>query len=445
MKRKLISALICAAMLGSTLAGTVNVFAEEEEKTETAEDSGEKEWEYKEAELTFLIDPDSASAGYQAVFDLCEEKTGIHIETELRASGGDGDNIVKTRLASGDMTDLCGYNSGAKLGELNPEENFIDISGEEWADRLDDTYKKAVSAGSDTAVYGIPMTATYSGAILYNKELYEKYDLEVPNTWDDFLKNCETLKEAGENAVIGSLGDSWTIQVPFLGDYYNVLAGEPDFSKEFEAGTAKYATTPAALESFEKLQDLQPYFNEDYTATTYADACDKIVNGDGAHWFVLSQALSSIYELYGDDVNKVGLMGVPGDDAENHGLTVWEPTTIYGNANSEKKDDILRFMEFYTSDEALDAFTEAQKPDGPYCIKGYELPENAYDAVKEAQKYFDDGKISVAMEFETSVKGTNCEYICQELATGQTDAEEAAKAYDEDCKKQATQLGLDWK
>ena len=91
-------------------------------------------------------------------------------------------------------------------------------------------------------------------------------------------------------------------------------------------------------------------------------------------------------------------------------------------------------------------FTSAQKPDGPYAIKGYELPEDAYDGVKEAQeKYFDTGKTNVAMEFQTAVKGTNCEYICSEVATGQSTAEEAAKAYDEDCKKQATQLGLDWK
>lgn len=439
MKRKLMSILLCTAMTATTVAGATTVLAEEEKK-----DAGEKEWEYKEAELTFLIDPDTASAGYQAVFDLCEEKTGIHIETEIRASGGDGDNQVKTRLASGEMTDLCGYNSGSKLGELNPEENFIDISGEEFAQRLDDTYKSAVSAGSDTAVYGIPLTATMSGAILYNKEVYEENNLEIPHTWDDFLKNCDALKDAGIDAVVGSLGDSWTIQVPYLGDHYNVLAGEPDFAEKFETGETKYATSEAGLKSFQKLEDLQSYFNEDYTATTYADACDKLVNGEAGHYFILTQALSSIYELYGDEVNKIGLMGIPGDDPENHGLTVWEPTSIYGNANSDKKEDILRFMEFYTSDEALDAFTEAQKPDGPYCIKGYELPEDSYDAVKQAQEYFDAGKVNVALEFQTAVKGTNCEYICSELATGQTTAEEAAQAYDDDCKKQATQLGLDW-
>lgn len=450
MKRKLVSMLMCAVMVGTSLAGTATVFAADEEAAaeetteESSEEGGEKEWEYKEAELTFLVDADTPSAGYQEVLDLCEEKTGIHVDVEVRVGGGEGENIVKTRLASGEMADLCLYNSGAKLGELSPEENFIDISGEEWAGRLNDMWKSSVNGGTDGACFGIPVTSTQSGAILYNKEIYEEYGLEVPHTWDDFLANCEILKEAGETAMIGSIGDSWTIQVTYLGDHYNVLAENPDFAKEFEAGTAKYATSEAGVKSFQKLEDLQPYFNEDYTATTYADACDMLVNGDGAHYIILSQALSSIYDLYGEDVNKIGLFGIPGDDPENHGLTVWTPSGIYGNANSGKTEDILRFMEFYTSDEALNAFAEVQKPDGPYCIEGYELPDSAYDAVKEAQSYFDDGKISLALEFETSVKGTNCEYICSEVATGQSTAEEAAAAYDDDCKKQAIQLGLDW-
>ena len=60
------------------------------------------------------------------------------------------------------------------------------------------------------------------------------------------------------------------------------------------------------------------------------------------------------------------------------------------------------------------------------------------------QKYFDEGKTALALEFLTPVKGANCPAICQELGSGQTTPEEAAKAYDEDCKKQAVQLGLNW-
>ena len=201
MKRKMLSVLLCAAMMGTTLAGATSVLAADDKDSDS-------KWEYKEATLTFLIDPDTASSGYQAVFDLCEKETGIHIETELRASGGDGDNQVKTRLASGEMTDLCGYNSGAKLNELDPESNFIDISGEEWASRLDDTFASAVSAGSDSAVYGVPLTATNLGCILYNKDLYEKYETLEKISFDyavvEHEKQIEVLRYHGEWKDLGT-------------------------------------------------------------------------------------------------------------------------------------------------------------------------------------------------------------------------------------------------
>ena len=47
----------------------------------------------------------------------------------------------------------------------------------------------------------------------------------------------------------------------------------------------KYATSEAGLKSFQKLEDLQSYFNEDYTATTYADACDKPSDGQSGNCY----------------------------------------------------------------------------------------------------------------------------------------------------------------
>ena len=79
-----------------------------------------------------------------------------------------------------------------------------------------------------------------------------------------------------------------------------MLAGEPDFAEKFEAGETKYATSEAGLKSFQKLEDLQSYFNEDYTATTYADACDKLVNGEAGHYFILTQAPVSYTHLWYD-------------------------------------------------------------------------------------------------------------------------------------------------
>lgn len=395
-------------------------------------------------ELTMSIDSDVTLAGFKEAAKLAEKQIGIKVKVETRPGGSDGDNVVKTRLASGDMADLCAYNSGALLKALNPSQYFLDISKEDFAKKLDETYKSSVSENG--AVYGVPFTSTQAGAVIYNKEMYKKYNLQVPKTWDEFLSNCDTLKKNGETAVLGTFADSWTAQVPFLGDNYNLMEADQGFVKELEAGKAKWETTPAALRSFEKMADLTPYFNKDYLATSYDDGCEMMAKGKAGHWFILTQALSNIYELYGEDkVNGLGVFGVPGDDASHNGLTVWMPTSIYGNKNSGKKEAILKFMKFYTSKAALDAYTSAVLPDGPYCIKDYKLPPKAYDAVADdMQSYFDQGKTNVAMEFLTSVKGSDCPAICQELGSGQTTAKEAAKKYDADCAKQARQLGLKW-
>ena len=64
-----------------------------------------------------------------------------------------GDNIVKTRLAAGEMADLCLYNSGSLLNALNPAEYFIDISNEDFIDKLDETYKSTVTVEELLTVY----------------------------------------------------------------------------------------------------------------------------------------------------------------------------------------------------------------------------------------------------------------------------------------------------
>lgn len=413
-----------------------------EEENGASDETAENGWEYEEDTITMLVDTDTTMAGIQAVCELAKEKLGITVEIETRVGGSDGRNIVKTRLASGDMADICCFNSGCLLEELNPEEYFIDISDESWTEKFEDTFRSAASV--DGKLYGVPLTSTSAGLVLYNRDIYEEYQLEVPKTWEEFMKNCDILKEAGETALIGTFGTMWTAQVPYLGDNYNVIVQEPDFPKEFEAGRAKYATTPVARRSFEKLAETTEYYNEDYMATTYDDGCDMLVNGDGVHWIVLSQALSNIYELYGEEVNKIGGFAVPGDDAEHNGLTVWMPSALYGNKNSEHIDSVKRFLESYASDEALAAYSEQILPEGPYAIKGVELPENTYTAVQDMMTYYDSGNVGTAMEFLCSIKGANCGAICQECVSGQITGEEAAKKYDDDCRKQALQLGIQW-
>lgn len=444
---------MCLSLFGCAKESSVAP-SEDAKKDPVTEIEGEKTNPETEAEtpveeneiieLSYLIPNNLNTAGVEAVCALAEEKLGIHVELEV-VSGADLQTIIMTRLAAGDANDLIYGNAGSYLQTFAPEEYFIDLSSQTWADRITDSYKNIVTI--DGGLYGIPAENMSSIGIFYNKDIYEKYNLEVPQTWDEFIANCDTLKQAGEVAVIGSFGDSWTTQVPFLGDNGNLLAKEPDFVDAYNRGEWKYATSEAGLYSWQKLADLAPYYNEDYLATTFNDALDRLANGEGAHYFGFSSILGTIREAYGSDVNKIRAFANPDDDPEITTLTVGMPCAIYGNKNSEKVDAILRFMEFYISDEALNAYGAATIPDGAFCVKDYTPGfEGGYDAVNiDMKPYVDNGKTALMLEALSPVKGGNCAAICQEVGSGIISAEEGAKAYDDDCVKQAIQLGLDWK
>ena len=366
----------------------------------------------------------------------------MEFEVEVNPGGSEGDNIIKTRMASGDLPDFMAYNSGSKLYDLNPSRGFMDISDWDIVDKFDDAFLSSVTI--DGVVYGAPQSSTQAGAVIYYKPDYEELKLEVPHTWDEFVDNCKALADAGKTPVYFTGGETWATQVLFLGDYYNIAAANPTFADDYTEGKAKYADVPEATRSWTKYEDLVDYLNADKSAATVTDGNFAIATGEATHWFILTQQLPLILENV-EDPDDIGVFGVPGDDADDHGLTVWEPMSWYVNKDTENVDAIKAFFEFYYSEEALDLYFGTYGANGPSCIKGYELPDSVCSAVRvDMQKYFDDGKTVPALEYQSPIKGTTCEQMTTAVGLGQMSGEEAAAMYDDDCKKSAVQLGYDW-
>ncbi len=388
-----------------------------------------------------LVFPDSVpKPGIEAVAAAAKEKLGINLEFDIIAAEG-SENILKTRLASGDMGDLFINNAGAQMIVLNPEQNMADLSNEPFASRLQQGFVDVASYNDK--LYAIPMASSFAGGILYNKKVYEELGLSVPTTWDEFIANCEKIKAAGKTAIIGSYKEDWSTQLILLGDYYNVQKEVPTFAADFTANKAKYATTPAALRSFEKLASTKDLMNEDYLATTTDVAMDMLANGDGVHWPMLTMMLGTIGENYPDQVNDIGFMPVWADKAGEEGVTMWPSSTIHVYKDSPNADLAKKFLEFYLSDEGIAIYGAAVKATGPFLVNGVDLGDDAFTAVKDMLPYFENDKATSAIEFVTPVKGPNCPQICVAVGSGMNTALEAAELYDKDCEKQAAQLGLE--
>jgi raffinose/stachyose/melibiose transport system substrate-binding protein len=389
--------------------------------------------------ISVLINKDFNMDGFQAVLDAAAVKFGVEFEVEIHPGGTEGDNIIKTRLATGDMSDIFLYNTGSLLHALNPARNIVDLTDEPWMAAVTDSFK--TSAGSGGRVYAVPSGEVSTGAIFYNKRVYRELGLSVPHTWRDFLANCDRIQAAGKTAIIGTYKDTWTTQIIMLGDEYNVKAGYPNFPADYTANKAKFATIPVALRSFEKIWETHKYLNPDFMATTYGVGLERLASGEGVHWPMIG-IFSNIATNYPQVINDIGVFGIPGDDPNNHGLTTWEPSGYYIYKNSPNIDICKKVLEFSISQEGIDISASKVKPIGPYAIKGINLPPDVYPGILEMQAYFDAGKTAPALEYESPVKGPNLEQICVEVGSGITEPKAAAAAYDQDVRKQAAQLNL---
>ena len=397
--------------------------------------------------LTYYVgnSENSVRTADQVTKDFMAKNPNITVKVESHPEGSDGDNLVKTRLSTGDMPEVFGYNTGSLFQAIAPEKNLVPLDDQPWAGQIDDNFKKTVTAGGK--VYGAPSGTFSAGAVMYNRAVYSKLNLQVPKTWAEFMANSAKIKAAGIDPIIQTYQQTWTSQLFVLGDFHNVLINEPDFPDKYTKNQAKYATDPYAIKGFEHQQQAHDagYFNKDFASATLNDGMKAVATGKAAHYPQLGGSAANIENVAPGKTDDVGFFALPGADAAHNGMTVWPGTSamyIPKSVEGAKADAAKKFVAFAATQEGCDASATGAPPQGPFLSKACKLPADVSQVAKDTQAYFDSEKASPALEFKSPIKGPALEQICIQVGTGQVDAKKGAELYDQDVKKQAQQLGL---
>ena len=366
----------------------------------------------------------------------------ITMKINSRPGGADGDNLIKTRLATSAMDDVFFYNSGSLLQALNPDSQLVNLADQPWAKLLTRDFKQAVSTSK--GMYGAPSSSTFNGGIMYNKKVYAKLGLSVPKTWAQFISNSQKIKAAGLIPILVSYGDTWTSQLFVLADFANVSKQVPGWSTMYTANKAKYANAPA-LAGFTHTAEVfsKQLMNKDYASLTFVNALKLLATGQAAQYPMITAVISNVVQANPAQVNDIGYFAMPTDSGTPR-ATVWAANGTYipKSTTGDKLAAALKFVAFLNSPAGCAIQATSGTVAGPFAISTCKVPAGAPALVADELKYQTAGQTGLALEFVSPIKGPNLEKILVQVGSGISTAQVGAGLYDQDVTQQAQQLGL---
>ncbi|WP_246186983.1 ABC transporter substrate-binding protein [Microlunatus speluncae] len=396
-------------------------------------------------EITYLVGNGAEDvAAAEALRDgFVAENPDIKVTIDTRPGGVEGDNLVKTRLSTGEMADVFTYNSGSLFQALNPDTNLAPLDDQPWVADLSEEFVPQVK--TPKGIYGAPYGTSSAGGVMYNKVLYEELGLKIPTSWAEFMANNEKIKAAGKIAVAQTYGESWTAQLFVLGDFANVAVKDPKWAEEYTKNQRKYADQPA-LQGFVNQEQLgqADMYNKDFASAMFDEGIRLIATGEAAHYPITTTAVGTLQQNFPDNVDDVGVFALPAQDAASTRLTIWLPGAMYipKTTTDAKLDAARKLIAFTVSAKGCAIQSEQLSIAGPYSISSCELPADIPAVAADVQRYTDEGKVGPALEFISPIKGPNLSGFTVEVGSGIRSAKEAAALYDQDVEKQAQQLGL---
>ncbi len=164
---------------------------------------------------------------------------------------------------------------------------------------------KSASSYKDN-VYFMPQS-WYWWAMYYNKDVFAKYNLAPPSTWDEFLAVCETLRKNGVAPVSMGAKDTWTAGGWF--DYMDSAVNGGDFHVQLTKGEIPY-TDPRVVNTFSYLTNLaeKQYIQDNATSYSWQEAATLLIDGK-AGMYLMGQFLMDVVPA--DKKNSIGWFRFP--------------------------------------------------------------------------------------------------------------------------------------
>jgi raffinose/stachyose/melibiose transport system substrate-binding protein len=209
----------------------------------------------------------------------------------------------------------------------------------------------------DGKMFAVPFAAV-SHAVYYNKTIFKKEGLAIPQTYEDFLALCETLASKGYTPLANGVADEWDIlEVFFLGMLPNFTGGAAD-RVQYENGTRKLNDDNFTA-AFQAAADAAKYLPKGFEAVTYNDS-QVLFNNQQAVMFMDGSWTAGVYA---DAPFEWGLFAMPAPQGRQTRITFHPDMAITYNTKTKHPNECRDFLAWLASKEGA-AIASASLPLG---------------------------------------------------------------------------------
>ena len=308
---------------------------------------------------------DGNRANFEAAVKAYEEATGNKVNDGSATSNEEWKAKVLTDFETGSEPDVLFYFTNADAEPFISSGKVVSIEEirAEYPDYATNMKDSMMAVASDGKQYAVPSSGYWENMFV-NKKVLEDCGVAVPGpdyTWDQFLADCQTIKDAGYTPIACSLFEVPHYWFEFLVMNNGTVENHLDIpaSADDETG-AKWV---AALNDFKALYDAG-FFPENTLTASDAETVEMFNQGEAA--FLIDGSWKVGY-FTGNaaDLNDFAIAYVPGKGERSAseaigGISMGYFITRKAWDDPAKRAAAVAFVSLLTSDEVLSTFVTTE-------------------------------------------------------------------------------------
>ena len=294
-----------------------------------------------------------------------EESTGNKVNDGSATSNEEWKAKVLTDFETGSEPDVLFYFTNADAEPFISAGKVVSLEEirAEYPDYAGNMKDSMMAVAADGKQYAVPSSGYWENMFV-NKKVLEDCGVAVPGpdyTWDQFLADCETIKEAGYTPIACSL-----VEVPHYWFEFTVMNNgtvENHLDVPAAADDAAAAKWAAGLNDIKALYEAG-YFPANTLTASDAETVELFNSGEAAYLIDGSWKVGYFTEN-AEDLNDFAIAYVPGKGERSAseaigGISMGYFITTKAWNDPDKREAAVEFVSQLTSDEVLSTFVTTE-------------------------------------------------------------------------------------